>query len=330
MLESHSVYSAKFSSTEVQVLWFKKLDSLSTTTSLAKLCSCSARTIRDWKRGKFSPQYDCIEKICTTNSIALPKIQKVSRHAHLQQAGKKGGTMTIRKYGKPKVQESVRLQQWQKWWNTRGKNLHTIANTPLDIVRVKKSPKLAEYIGIMMGDGTMSAYHIGITLNASDDAEYAVFVTQLIQNLFGVCPKVYKRKNKNAVAITVTRKLLVEYLHELGLPIGNKIKQNLDIPSWITKNPAYAKACVRGLMDTDGSVFTHAYSSKGKKYSYKKVSFTSASPALLTSVHTILLKNKIQSHISKTNLRIGDSVSIRRYFQCIGTHNTKHLKRLHD
>lgn len=330
MLESNSVFSAKFPSTETQVLWFSKLDSHSTTNTLAKLCACSPRTICDWKRAKFSPQYDCITKICETFVIPLPKIQKVSRYAHLRQAGKKGGDKTTQKYGKPQVQELMRAQKWRIWWNTKGHRLHTIANTPLNIERAQKSSELAEFIGIMMGDGTMSTYHIGITLHASDDAEYASFVVEFIKNLFGVHPKVYKRKEKNAIVITVARKLLVAYLHKLGLPMGNKIEQNLDIPSWITKNSAYAKACVRGLMDTDGSVFTHTYTSKGKKYSYKKVSFTSASPALLISVHNILSKNDISSHISKTNLRIDSRVSVDTYFTRIGTHNTKHLKRLHD
>ncbi len=330
MLESYCVFSAKFSSKKAQILWFKNLDSKYTTSTLAQLCGCSARTISDWKRGKFSPQYNCITKICATYHVSFPKIQKVSRFAHLQQAGKKGGDVTTQRYGKPKVNEPERMRMWRVWWDTKGKDLHTISNTPFNVVQPKKSSDVAEFIGIMMGDGSMSTYHIGITLNASDDAEYALFVVQFIENLFGVRPNIYKRKDKNAVVITVTRKLLVEYLHSLGLPIGNKIKQNLNIPLWILKNPTYAKACVRGLMDTDGSVFTHIYTSKEKKYSYKKVSFTSASPALLTSVHSILSQNNISSHISKTNLRIGDATSIHTYFSRIGTHNTKHLKRLHD
>ncbi|HIG96008.1 TPA: hypothetical protein HA249_03930 [Candidatus Woesearchaeota archaeon] len=258
----------------------------------------------------------------------MPTIQKISRFEHLKLSGRKGGLAVLEKYGKLPIREQVRKEKWNDWWKTVGKESYIKSHAPLRITKPKKNPALAEFVGIMMGDGTVSTYHIGITLNATDDAEYVVFVMKLIKKLFGVHPKIYKRKDKNAVVITVARKLLVEYLHSLGLPIGNKIKQGLNIPTWILNNPEYARACLRGLMDTDGSVFTHTYKSKEKIYHYKKLSFTSASPALLASVQEILTQNNIQAHISKTNLRIGTRTSVERYFSCISSHNTKHLKRI--
>jgi intein/homing endonuclease len=258
----------------------------------------------------------------------MPVAAKVSRLEHLKSAGRKGGLTVLKKYGKLPIQENIRKEKWNEWWNSIGEKAHLKSHAPLKITKPKKSPTLAEFVGIMMGDGTISAYHIGITLNATDDADYAVFVTKLIRKLFGIHPKIYKRKNKNAVAITVARKLLVEHLHSLGLPIGNKIKQGLDIPRWILNNPEFAKACLRGLMDTDGSVFTHTYKAKTKIYRYRKLSFTSASPALLVSVQKVLAQNDIQSSISKTNLRIGSKASINRYLSCISSNNTKHLKRI--
>lgn len=321
-------YSAKFSSTDSQCAWFKKVEVCATNSILADLCHCSERTIRDWKNGKFRPRYDCVQKICHRYKLLMPTVQKISRFGHLKSAGRKGGLAVIEKYGRPLVQEKNRREKWEEWWKTIGKDSYIKSHAPLRITRPKKSHALAEFIGIMMGDGTVSTYHIGITLNATDDAEYVIFVTKLIKKLFEVHPKIYKRKGKNAVVITVARKLLVGYLHSLGLPIGNKIKQGLDIPTWILNNPEYARACLRGLMDTDGSVFTHTYRSKGEIYRYKKLSFTSASPALLESVQKILTQNNIQANISKTNLRIGTRASVERYFSCISSHNTKHLKRI--
>lgn len=330
MLEKYSVYSAKFSTTNSQRDWFTKLEKIVSVSDVALLCGCSSRTVRDWKRAKFSPRYDCVEKVCVTHRIPLPKVQKISRLKHLKRAGKKGGDATIAKYGKPLVNEAQRNEKWHEWWNTTGKQHHKLPNTPLEIKKPRKSEDFAEFIGIMMGDGSVSTYHIGITLNATDDDDYVRFVSKLIFRLFGLHPKIYARKNKNAVVITVARKLLVAYLHSLGLPIGNKIIQNLNVPVWIMRNQSYARACVRGLMDTDGSVFNHTYKSKGTTYTYKKLSFTSASPALLTSVHQILLQNKIQSNACGTNLRIGSAASVARYFTHIGSHNPKHLKRMRE
>lgn len=328
MLKQSIVYSTKFSSADSQRGWFKKVEVYATNSILADLCHCSERTIRDWKNGKFRPRHDCIQKICRRYKLSMPTSQKVSRFEHLKSSGRKGGLAVLEKYGKLPIQEQNRKEKWDEWWKTIGKDSYIKSHAPLRITRPKKSHALAEFIGIMMGDGTVSTYHIGITLNATDDAVYVIFVTKLIKKLFEVHPKIYKRKGKNAVVITVARKLLVEYLHSLGLPIGNKIKQGLNIPTWILNNPEYARACLRGLMDTDGSVFTHTYKSKEKIYRYKKLSFTSASPALLESVQKILTRNSIKSHISKTNLRIGTRVSVERYFSCISSHNTKHLKRI--
>ena len=248
----------------------------------------------------------------------------------MKTAGKKGGLAVLKKYGKLAIHEQTRKERWVEWWNTVGKDSYIKSHAPLEIKKPKKGTALAEFIGIMMGDGAMSTYHIGITLNATDDAEYVIFVSKLIKKLFRVQPKIYKRKDKNAVAITVARKLLVNYLHSLGLPIGNKIKQNINIPAWITSNPQYARSCVRGLMDTDGSVFSHSYTSKNKTYTYKKLSFSSASALLRESVHHILAQNDIKACNSKTNIRIDSKASVDQYFKLIGSHNPKHLKRLHD
>jgi hypothetical protein len=245
----------------------------------------------------------------------------------LNSAGRKGGRALIRKYGKVPVLEEYRRDRWNMWWQETGKKAFLATHAPLKIKKPRKSPLLAEFVGIMMGDGGISTYHIAITLNATDDADYIKFVSQLALHLFGVRPKPLKRKGKNAIALTISRKLLAEYLHTLGLPKGNKIKQNLDIPAWILENQLYARACVRGLMDTDGSVFTHTYKSKGRTYRYKKLSFSSASPALLLSVHRVLTQNKITSHISKTSVRIDGKSSVLSYFDIISSHNNKHLKR---
>ncbi len=328
MLESHNSYSAKFSTKQAQVSWFKSIEDAVTVSDISMLCSCSERTVRDWRRGRFMPQYDCVKNIVTAHGLSLPKVEKVSRTAHLSRAGKKGGDATVQNHGKPLVSESFRLHAWRSWWDTTGRHLSTISNTPLKIRKPKKSAELAEFMGIMIGDGGMSTYHIAITLNATDDAQYIEFVTNLVERLFGVRPKILKRKDKNAVAITVARKLLVEYLTTLGLPIGNKVKQNITVPSWIMKNHDYARACMRGLIDTDGSIFTHKYVSKRKVYAYKKISFSSASPTLLRAVHTILTQNGVEANVAKTNVRIDSRASVTKFFSCIGTSNPKHLKRL--
>jgi hypothetical protein len=44
-------------------------------------------------------------------------------------------------------------------------------------------------------------------------------------------------------------------LNGVGLPCGNKIRNRASIPSWIFENEKYLKACIRVLIDTDGSIY---------------------------------------------------------------------------
>lgn len=330
MAESKVVYSAKFKCIIEQKRWFDILCLKSSPATLARICKCSERTVRDWRRGKFLPRYDCILKLCSVYKLPFPRVTQISRKAHLSTIAKLGGKATIARYGKPKVSETIRQSNWRAWWNRTGKFDEDLPTAPHKIKIPRKSKKLAEFFGIMIGDGGISAYRADITLNATDDREYALFVTQLITELFGVTPKIYRRKGKNAVAITVSRTRLVAYLHSLGLPIGNKITHQIHIPSWIIGNEENERACLRGLFDTDGSIFTHEYRTKGKKYRYKKISFSSASERLLSDVHMLLFKNNIRAHRANRNVRIDSKESFLRYMAIIGTHNLKHLKRSTD
>jgi hypothetical protein len=38
----------------------------------------------------------------------------------------------------------------------------------------------------------------------------------------------------------------------LGLPIGNKLKNSVEIPRWIFKKKRYLMKCLKGLFETDG------------------------------------------------------------------------------
>ncbi len=190
------------------------------------------------------------------------------------------------------------------------------------------SVELAEFIGIMLGDGGLSRYQVSISLNQESDSEFSEFVCSLIQELFAVTPSVYDRRNQLLRTLVISRTELVEYLHGLGLPIGNKVSQECDIPDWIRRDRSFLTACIRGLVDTDGSVFTHRYRVNGKWYAYKKLSFTSASQPLLHSVLESLISFGMHARIgSAKDVRIDSKADMERYFTLIGTSNPKHLRR---
>lgn len=190
------------------------------------------------------------------------------------------------------------------------------------------SPELAEFVGIMMGDGGISSYQATVTLHRIDDLEYSAFVVDTITHLFGYTPYVLDRERESALSIVMSRIELVRFLQEIGLPIGDKIRSGLDIPVWIKARKDLLVHCIRGLIDTDGSVFTHSYMSKGKRYSYKKLSFTSASKPLLQSMVIALREFGMHPRIGRNrDVRLDSIADMKRYFAIIGTHNPKHLRR---
>jgi hypothetical protein len=199
----------------------------------------------------------------------------------------------------------------------------------LTFVKPPYSTELAEFCGIMLGDGGISAYQATVTLGLKEEKEYGHFVMNLIETLFSIRPGMYRRTNSKAFTIYISRIGIVEFLtNTCGLVQGDKMRYQATIPLWILENPEFSTSCIRGLIDTDGSVFTHRYKSKGKEYTYKKMSFTSASPPLLNAVLKLFLQNDFHARIgSRFDVRIDSKKDVSNYFKQFGSHNPKHLKR---
>ncbi len=261
--------------------------------------------------------------------IPLPAHTVVDVLARARATGILGGEARIKRYGRIARDEEYRKKRWRKWWNEHGSTTLPESFVARAVVEPKKSVALAEFIGIMMGDGGLSKYQAVISLNTVDDAEYVRFVAAHGEMLFGVRPTVRAHKETCVTTIVFSRANLVQILHRLGLPIGDKLKQGLDMPQWIRKNRAYSISCMRGLVDTDGCIFTHRYIAKGKRYTYKKLSFKSASPALVASVYTLLTRLGMSPRVSRDgrDVRLESAADVRRYFTLIGSSNPKHLKR---
>lgn len=296
--------------------------------TMVHISNCSERTVRDWRREKFSMPLAAVRALSARANIQIPKdIIIRDAYAHIANASRMGAAAVIKKYGRIPRNEERRKERWRVWWESTGKFKKNPIFESKAVHKPKRDAILAEFIGIMMGDGGISTYQIVITLHHIDDAGYTTFVANLIEKLFKVTPSIYHSSKNSVNDIVVSRKELVRYVHELGLPIGNKIKQRFDIPEWIKRDRRLAIACLRGLIDTDGCIFTHRYRAKGVWYAYKKLSFTSASDPLRRSVHALLQKCGFHPRISDKDVRLDRVEDIQRYFSIIGSHNPKHLRR---
>lgn len=311
-----------------QAAFLERIDKQLTVKDISRMCHCSERTVRDWRREKFSMSLVAGRILSEKAGVPIPAKAKIrDAYATNAESSKKGMAAVIRKYGHIPRNEEFRKKQWDSWWGSIGK----FAQNPLFVSKSVHKPlrnaDLAEFFGIMMGDGGISTYQAVVTLHHIDDLEYATFVVSLIKKLFKLTPSVYHSPENSVNDIVVSRKALVDYLHELGLPIGNKVKQQVDIPLWIRQDQQLSIACLRGLIDTDGCVFTHRYIVKGTHYAYKKLSFTSASAPLRKSVCILLQELGFHPRVAGADVRLDRIEDVRRYVSLIGSHNPKHLRR---
>jgi len=124
-----------------------------------------------------------------------------------------------------------------------------------------KSNDLAEIIGVILGDGHLeksyrSGHYAVKICGGDDDLEYlASFVAPLFLRIFGKQLKNFRFKKAKGVMFYIHDKNVVFTLEHHELKPGNKKDNNVCVPSWIFENEGYLRACLRGLFDTDGTVF---------------------------------------------------------------------------
>lgn len=121
-----------------------------------------------------------------------------------------------------------------------------------------KCPELAEFMGILFGDGYAlnkgRIHRIEITLNSSEDIHYKEYVCNLIKKLFNLNPKVRIRKQYHRIDIIINSMGMANFVNDLGIPTGRK-KNRLKLPKWVSRNSLFLRYFLRGLVDTDGSLF---------------------------------------------------------------------------
>lgn len=334
MSELYKNYRIKFYKKGAQRIFILKAQDLLNITGreFSQKLKISRRTLADWTKERINMSMISAQKISKLTHIPIPKNHSIiDWRIHMKNAGKIGGRNKFIMYGNVGGDETYRKEKWKQWWKSVGQYKKK-AKGFQSLIKIKiprKSKLLAEFIGIMLGDGNISPYNIGITLS-SEEKEYIQYVCKVIQKLFGVLPKISKHKLLKAVSIIVNRKLLVNFCQEIGFKMGNKVKNQVDIPAWIKENKTFARECIRGLFDTDGCFFNHSYTVREKRYSYFKIAFTNASAPLVSSVAKTLINFGFHVRISKNykDVRIEDNQYVRKYIEEIGSNNHKHLQKI--
>jgi hypothetical protein len=296
---------------------------------LARTFRVSSRTYRDWKRGKFFLPVDVVSLIEREWNIKFPLSKQHALNKWKQTKAKiaqRGGYARFKKYGSFGTSEGRRLGGIHGMEALR--RLHKVP--PLKVFSIPPpSQKLAEFIGIMLGDGHVGDEQWSITLNAKKDKEYAQYCSHLMGELFHFQPTMVYRSSSHVLVIYGGGKFFIKYLRSIGLTAKNKVKEQVGAPQWIIENSTYCVACLRGLMDTDGGIFKHQYMVNRKKYSYPKLSFANRSVPLLRFVYETLLMYgmtpKLIDKVENKKVWLYNQQEVKQYLSLIGTHNPRLL-----
>lgn len=206
----------------------------------------------------------------------------------------------------------------------------------IKIIEPKKDEKLAEFIGAILGDGNINYYKKGNKIGvyqikiAGDfklDKDYHLnYLKPLGKKIFNLKIKEIHHAQNNERFLVIYSKQLIEFLMSLGLLPGDKIKNQTTIPSWIKENNNYLKTCIRGLFDTDGSIFKMSK----RDSNLLRIGFTNYNLTLILDVKNALenMGFKINFSKDKKHIYLSRKADVERYLKEIGFSNSKHLCRL--
>jgi len=186
----------------------------------------------------------------------------------------------------------------------------------IHITKPDISEKLSEFVGIMLGDGSMSriGYTTQITLNKTYEKPFLSYISKLIFDLFRINPRVVEIRNKNVIALRLYSCELFDYMKELGLSSGKIEKQ---IPEWVYESEALCNSCIRGLFDTEGSVFLSSR--------WCVMNFKSSSRHILNGFKEEMRRIGIPIIESGISINATSLWKIKKFFYVVGSSNLKHI-----
>jgi hypothetical protein len=158
---------------------------------------------------------------------------------------------------------------------------------------------LSYLVGLAIGDGNLSNPNGRATrLRITCDVKYPNLIERITQTLQGVLPNnkvalIYR--NDNCIDVSCYSNKL-EGLLGWKARSGSKYRQKISVPEWIQSDQEFATHCLRGLFETDGSV----YEDRG----YTMVNFVTIIPQLSKNVFDMIVslgfQPNLQTFVPKT------------------------------
>lgn len=198
------------------------------------------------------------------------------------------------------------------------------------------TPEECEIIGALMGDGFIhrsKKYYIGFTGNPKTDVEYYDYILELVKKVWNKETKAKVRARGLRVAI-YSKYIVTRLICDFGLDYNAGKTERVYMPKIIFEDWNLARATIRGLVDTDGTVFT---ANKPRSPNYPSIEWATSSKKLFEQVKYLLIKQGFRisswSYTPKdgrlTSYRIGlnGRKNLKKWLDDIGFSNTYKLKR---
>lgn len=239
-------------------------------------------------------------------------------------AGRKGAFIRNKFYGNPGTAEGRRKGGMNSLkTHNRLKTGFILRKT---FTEPSPSGRLAELFGILIGDGGLSRNQVRVTLN-SKETEYATHVVRLVEEMFRYKTSV-NHYHPSTTDIYISSRSAIDYLNKLGLPIGDKVRQQHRIPDWIRNKNDFLKACLRGIFDTDGCVFLDKHIYQGTHYASVGLAYTTYSSPLKMDIESGLRYFGFSPVVgTKNRIMIRRRKEALSFFDIIKPANSRHYNR---
>lgn len=319
-----------------QSAWIEKIAEKSkfSNNELAEICEVSGKTFRDWRRGKFTISGKALLKLSKTFDEPIPStVKNVDNFWYVEKGARKGALRRLEIYGPPGTMEGRKKGGRNSQINRKlHPELYPNCLLRKNFSFPQKSNELAELVGIILGDGGITGWQLKIYLNKETEPEYVEYVAELIVFLFKEPPKKYYfgGASQKVCVLCLGGISLIEFLDQIGLKIGNKVSLQVGVPKWILENRNYSIACLRGLVDTDGCIYSHKHITKGFPCFNYGLTLTNHSKPLLNFAHSVLLKEGFTSRIKEHAVYLYRQKEVEKYFDIIGSHNQHHLREFEN
>ncbi len=207
---------------------------------------------------------------------------------------------------------------------------------------MEKEEKIAEFVGVMLGDGNIGIYdtkagikeknrikkqyRVKITLD-SRNKQYTNYIINLLKEILETEPRVYYKSKENAVDIATYRKnIYYLVINDIGLEKSPKWGK-MRIPDKYSKGKL-SLLVLKGLFDTDGhlSIFNN------NGIIYPRIEIRLCPSPAQQQINRILDEFEFVYRIQnlergKTRVRISGMNQLKRWFDLIGSSNSVHMEK---